>query len=191
LARAAPLDVLEASLAEGQAAIERQLVPCAHAVALAQTLPGVGAVAAAGLIAELGADRRVFPSHTHLASWAGVGPGHTPSGGNQFLARTRPGKPRLKALVGAVAHSIARPSHTSLAALEHRIARRRGKGRATMAVAHAVLVALSEMLRDQVPDCDLGADSFARLDTERLQRRSVRRLEPLGYTVTLTPAPAA
>src|SRR5262249_14139504 len=72
-----------------------------------------------------------------------------------------------------------------------RSARRRGKGRATLAVAHAVLVALSHMLRDPVPDSDLGADSFDRWDTERLQRRYVQRLQQLGYTVTLTPAPAA
>jgi transposase len=187
----AHLDFLEASLAEVQAEIERHLVPFAEAVALAQTLPGVGAVAGAGLIAELGADMRVFPSHKHLASWAGVCPGNKQSGGKHFQARTRPAHPRLKALLCEVAQAIARTSGNYLAALYHRIARRRGKGRATLAVAHAVLVALYHMLRDHVPYSDLGADYFDRLDTERLQRRYVQRLEQLGYTVTLNPAPAA
>ncbi len=186
----AHLDFLEVSLAEVQAEIDRQLVPFEEAVTLARTLPGVGAVAA-GLIAELGADMRVFPSHKHLASWAGVCPGNKQSGGKHFQARTRPAQPRLKVLLCEVAQSIARTSGNYLAALYHRIARRRGKGRATLAVAHAVLVALYHMLRDHVPHCGLGADYFDRLDTERLQRRYVQRLEQLGYTVTLNPAPAA
>jgi transposase len=187
----AHLDFLEASLAEVQAEMDRHLVPFEEAVALAQTLPGVGAVAAAGLIAELGLDMRVFPSHKHLASWAGVCPGNKQSGGKQFQARTRPGRPRLKALLCEVAQAIARTSDNYLAALYHRIARRRGKGRATLAVAHAVLVILYHMLREHKPYTDLGADYFDRLDTQRLQHRYVQRLEQLGYTVTLTPAPAA
>lgn len=88
-----------------------------------------------------------------------------------------------------MAQTIARTSDNYLAALYHRIARRRGKGRATLAVAHAVLVILYHMLRDQKPYTDLGASYFDRLDTERLQRRHVQRLEQLGYTVTLTPVP--
>jgi transposase len=187
----AHLDFLETSLAEVQAEIDRHLVPFEEAVTLARTLPGVGAVAAAGLIAELGADMCVFPSHKHLASWAGVCPGNKQSGGTHFQARTRPARPRLKALLCEVAQSIARTSGNYLAALYHRIARRRGKGRATLAVAHAVLVALYHMLRDHVPYSDLGADYFDQLDTERLQRRYVQRLEQLGYTVSLTPVPAA
>jgi transposase len=95
-----------------------------------------------------------------------------------------------------VAQAIARPSDNYLAALDHRIARRRGKGRATLAVAHALLVILYHLLRDRKPSTDLGADYFDQLDTERLQRRYVQRryvqrLEQLGYTVTLTPTPAA
>jgi transposase len=133
----------------------------------------------------------VFPSAKHLASWAGLRPGNKQSGGKHFPARTRPGHPRLKALLCEVAQAIGRTSDTDLVALYHRIARRRGKGRAILAVAHAVLVILSCMLRDQKPYTDLGADSFDRLDTERLQRRYVHRLEQLGYTVTLTPTHAA
>jgi transposase len=188
----AHLDFLEASLAAVQTEIEQQLVPFEEAVALAQTLPGGGAVAAAGLIAELGPDMQVFPSHQHLASWAGVCPGNKQSGGKQFQARTRPGRPRLKALLCAVAQAIAHMSNNYLAALYHRIARRRGKGRAILAVAHALLVILYHMLlRDHKPYTDLGTDYFDRLDTERIQRRYLHRLEHLGYTVTLTPGPAA
>jgi transposase len=138
-------DFREAALAEVQAASEGHLVPCEEAVALAQSLPGVGAVAAAGLIAELGPDMRVFPAHNHLASWAGVCPGNTQRGGKQVQARTRPGRPRRKALLCAGAQAIARTSDNYLAALYHRIARRPGKGRAILAVAHALLVILSPL----------------------------------------------
>ncbi len=71
------------------------------------------------------------------------------------------------------------------------MARRRGKGRAPRAVAHALLVILYHLLRDRKPYTDRGADSFDQLATERLQRRYVQRLEHLGDTVTLTPLPAA
>jgi transposase len=76
-----------------------------------------GAVAAAGLVAALGPDRRVFPSYQHRASWAGGCPGNKQRGGKQVQARTRPGRPRLKALLGEGAQAIARPSDNELAAL--------------------------------------------------------------------------
>ena len=79
----------------------------------------------------------------------------------------------------------------ALSAQFHRIARRRGKQKAVMAVAHSVLVILYHMLKDDRPYSDLGADYFDQLDRARVERHHVRRLEQLGYTVTLTPAPAA
>jgi transposase len=187
----AHLDFLETSLAEVHAEIERHLLPFEEAVALAQTLPGVGAVAAAGLIAERGPDMRVFPSHKHLASWAGVCPGNKQSSGKQFRASTRPGRPRLKALLCEVAQAIACTCDDYLAALYQRIARRREKGRGVLAVAHALLVIRYHLLRDHKPYVDLGANYFDRWDTEWIQRRYVQRLAQLGYSVTLTPAPAA
>jgi transposase len=186
----AHVDFLETSLAQLQVEIDRHLVPCAEAMALAQTLPGVGPTAAAGLIAELGTDMGIFPSHRHLASWAGVCPGNKQSGGKRLQARSRPGNPRLKALLCEVAQAIAHTTGNYLAALYHRLARRRGKGRAILAVAHRVLVILYHMLREQRPYTDLGEDYFAQLDAARLQRQYVRRLEQLGYAVILSPAPA-
>jgi transposase len=78
-----------------------------------------------------------------------------------------------------------------LSAHFHRLARRRGQQKAVVAVAHSVLVILSHLLRDHRPYSDLGANYFDQLDRQRLQRHHVRRLEQLGYTVTLTPTPAA
>ncbi len=177
---------------EVQAEIEHHLIPFEKAVALAQTLPGRGrsgghqAGAAGARPGTCGSSRQ---PQTPRPPGAGVCPGNQRSGGKQFQARTRPGRPRLKALLCEVAQAIARTSDNYLAALYHRIARRRGKGRATLAVAHALLVILYHMLRDQKPYTDLGTNYFDRLDTERLQHRYVQRLEQLGYSVALTPVP--
>jgi transposase len=78
-----------------------------------------------------------------------------------------------------------------LSAQYHRIARRRGKQKAIVAVSHSILVIIYHMLHDQKPYSDLGADYFDKLDTARIERHHVRRLEQLGYTVTLTPKEAA
>jgi len=187
----AHIEFLEGALAELRGEIERLLSPFAEAVALAQTLPGVGQTAASTLIAELGTDMSRFPTHKHLASWAGVCPGNKQSGGKRMGGKTTQGNPWLRAILGEIAWSIAHTRDNYLAAQFHRLARRRGIQKAVVAVAHSVLVILYHMLRDHRPYSDLGADYFAQLDTERLQLHHVRRLEQLGYTVTLTPAPAA
>jgi transposase len=187
----AHIDFLEQALAQLQDEIDRLLAPFAETVAMLETLPGVGQTAARALIAELGTDMSRFPSAKHLASWAGVCPGNRQSGGRRLGGATTQGNPWLRALLGEIAWAIAHTSDNYLAAQFHRVARRRGKQKAVVAVAHSVLVILYHMLRDHQPYTDLGADYFERLDFERLQRHHVRRLQQLGYTVTLTPVPAA
>jgi transposase len=131
-----------------------------------------------------------FPSAKHLASWADVCPGNKQSGGKRLSGKTTKGNVWLRGMLGEVAWSIARAKGTYLHAQYHRLARRRGKYKAAAAIADSVLVTIYHMLRDQRPYADLGPDSFDRLDTARLQRHHVRRLEQLGYTVTLQPAAA-
>jgi transposase len=187
----AHIEFLEGALAQLQGEIARLLGPFAEAVALAQTLPGVGETAAIALLAELGTDMGRFPTHKHLASWAGVCPGNRQSGGKRLSGKTTQGNPWLRAVLGEIAWAISHTHDHSLAAQFHRLARRRGKQEAVMAVAHSVLVILYHMLQDHRPYTDLGADYFDQLETERLQRHHVRRLEQLGDTVTFSPAPAA
>jgi len=129
-----------------------------------------------------------FPSAKHLASWAGVCPGNQQSAGKRLGGRTTHGNTWLRAILGEVAWSIAHTSDSYIAAHYHRIARRHGKYKAIVAVSHTLLVVIYSMLRDQRPYHDLGPDYFDRLDTQRLQRQYVRRLEHLGYVVTLAPA---
>jgi hypothetical protein len=93
-------------------------------------------------------------------------------------------------MLGEAAWSIARTHGTFLSAQYRRLARRRGKNKAAMAVAHSVLVIAYCLLRDKRPYDELGADYFEQRDIERTQRHHVQRLQQLGYTVTLTPLAA-
>lgn len=187
----AHIDFLEQSLAELETEIDRCLVPFGQAVTLAQTLPGIAETAATAIIAELGTDMTRFASEKHLASWAGVCPGNKQSGGKRLSGKTTHGNPYLRAVLGEVAWAISHTKDNYLSAQFHRIARRRGKQKAVVAVAHSVLVILYHMLREGKPYSDLGPDYFEKLEATRIERYHVRRLEQLGYTVTLTPAPAA
>jgi transposase len=185
------IDFLEAQLAELTGELDAALVPLSDAVALLETIPGVGHTAAAAIVAEIGQDMACFPSAKHLASWAGVCPGNKQSGGKRLSGKTTHGSPWLRAILGEVAWSLAPTSNTYLAAQYHRLARRCGKRKAIVAVSHTLLVVIYHMLRDQQPYHDLGADYFDQLDTHRLQRHYVHRLEQLGFAVSLTPAEVA
>lgn len=185
------IDFLDRSLAELEAEIERCLAPFGEAVALAQTIPGVGETAATVIIAELGTEMSRFASAKHLASWAGVCPGNKQSGGKRLSGKTTKGNPYLRAVLGEVAWAISHTKDNYLSAQFHRLARRRGKQKAVVAVAHSVLVILYHVLQKKRAYSDLGANYFEKLEATQIERYHVRRLEQLGYTVTLAPSSAA
>jgi transposase len=187
----AHIDFLDGAIARLHDEIERNLAPFEHAVALLQTIPSVARVTAATIIAEIGTDTSRFPSAKHLASWAGLCPGNKQSGGKRLSGRTTKGNRWLRAVLGEVAWNIARSRGTYLHAQYQRIARRRGKQKAALAVAHSVVVIAYHLLAEGRPYADLGADYFDKLDATRLERHHVRRLEQLGYKVELTPHQAA
>jgi transposase len=187
----AHIDFLEQSRAELEAEIDRCLAPFGRAVALARSLPGIAETAATTIIAELGTDMTRFASAKHLASWAGVCPGNKQSGGKRLSGKTTHGNPYLRAVLGEVAWAISHTKDNYLSAQFHRIARRRGKQKAVVAVSQSVLIILYHMLREGKPYNDLGPDHFEKLEATQIERYHVRRLEQLGYTVILTPAPAA
>ena len=187
----AHIDFLEEAIARLQEEIEACQAPSAAAVELLQTIPGVGAVTAAAIVAEVGTDMSRFPTAKHLASWAGVCPGNKESAGKRLSGKTTRGNVWLRAMLGEAAWTIARTRGSYLHAQFHRIARRRGKHKAAMAMAHSVLVIAYHLLKTGQPYRDLGAAYFDQLDAERIQRHHVKRLQQLGYEVTLTPAEAA
>ena len=158
------------------------------AVQLLLTLPATGPVTAAAILAEIGVDMTRFPSAAPRAAGAGVCPGNRRRAGKQLSGASTKGNAQLKTLLCEIAASVARSPGTYLHAFYHRIARRRGKPRAMLAVAHSLLVSIYYMLRDQAPYRDLGPDHFDHLHARRLERHYVRRLEALGFDVQLTPA---
>lgn len=163
---------------------------------LLMTIPGVGLLAAAAVISEIGpAPREHFPASGHLASWAGLCPGNHESAGKRYSGRRRHGNPCLQPLLAEVAWSAVR-HEGYLKSLCHRHVMRNGgyrsssaKNKAIVTVAHAILVIIWNVLTTGKPYDDLGADYFdGRADPERETRRLVARLEALGRHVTLDDA---
>jgi transposase len=183
----AHMDFLEAAIAQLEAEIEQRLQPDEEAVQLLQTIPGVKAVAAATLVAELGVDMNQFPSAKHLASWAAVCPGNKQSGGKRLSGKTRRGNAWLKAVLCEIAWANARSQTSYIGAQFRRLTRRRGVYRALIAVAHSLLVIIYHVLKTKRPYQELGPDYFDQLEQAQLERHHVRRLEQLGYAVTLSP----
>jgi transposase len=150
-------------------------------------IPGVGRRTAEIIVAELGGDVAAFPSERHLAAWAGLSPGNRQSGGRRKPARTRHGNPWLKAALTEAAWAAARCKHGYLAAQYRRLAARRGRKRAIVAVAHSLITSIFFMILHDVPFDDLGGDYFDRRDRDRREQRALATLHSLGYNVSLTP----
>jgi len=184
------IDQLTPILDEITARIATLIEPFRGVRDLLVTIPGVDVLVAEVIIAETGADMNAFPTPGHLASWAGVVPGHHQSAQVTKSAKTRPGGPNLKAALGVAALSIARSRGTYLSALYRRIAARRGPSKAIVAVEHSILVSVWHMLTRNEPYQDLGGDHFTKMNPERLAHRAVQQLENLGFTVALTPVEA-
>jgi transposase len=182
----AHIDFLEESIDRLSAAIEQQIAPLAAAVELLCTIPGVERRAAEVLIAETGGDMTAFATAGHLASWAGVCPGNNESAGKRRSGRTRQGSKWLRGTLIEAARAAARTRNTYLNAQYQRIRARRGANRASLAVAHSLLVAVWHMLQTGETYIDPGGDYYARRDPARTTRRLVAQLERLGHTVTLT-----
>lgn len=138
----------------------------------------------ASVVTNILGDMSRFPTHKHLAAWAGVTPGHHESAGKRHSGKTRKGNRWLRAALTEAAQSAGR-SKTYLGTLYHRLAARRGAKRAAMAVAHAILVIVYHLLRDQTTYRDLGVNYFDQHEQEKVSRRLVKRLEKLGYKVSL------
>jgi transposase len=181
------LEYLDEAIARVSAEIDQRLTAEQEAIALLDTIPGVGQRAAEILIAEIGTDMSRFPSAKHLASWAGMCPGNHESGGKRLSGKTRKGNRWLRQILVEIAHVASKTKHTYLAAQYKRLAARRGKKRALIAVGHTILTIVYTLLTRKQPYQDLGAAYFDQREQHRVQRRLVQRLERLGYEVALQP----
>jgi transposase len=149
-------------------------------------IPGLGISGAQTIIAEIGLDMTCFPTAQHLASWAKLTPRTIQSGARSRTGKTGKGNPYLKGALGNAAAVIGR-TNTFLGDRYRRLARRRGKLKALVAVARSLLVIIWHLLADPtVRFHDLGPDYHQRTDTAKQTRNYIRRLEALGHTVTLT-----
>lgn len=149
-------------------------------------IPGVGRRTAEIIVVELGGDVAAFPSERHLAAWAGLSPGNRQSGGRRKSARTRHGNPWLKSALTEAAWAASRCKDGYLRAQYHRLAARRGRKRAIVAVAHSLITSIFFMITFDIPFADLGGDYFDRRDRDRREQRALATLRNLGYDVSLT-----
>jgi transposase len=159
---------------------------------LLQTIPGVGSQVAEVVIAEIGENmREVFPTARHLASWAAVCPGNKATGGKRLSGKTRKGNRYLRSTLVQAAWAASHTKQTFLSAMYHRLIRRLGKKKTLLAVAHAMTVIIYHVLDRREAYRELGADYFDRNYPERQRKYLVKRLEALGYIVTLQQNPEA
>jgi transposase len=150
--------------------------PFAEAVQRLATIPGIDERAAENILAEIGTDMGQFPSDGQLASWTGLCSGNRESAGKRQSGKTTKGNRWLRTTLVQVAWAASHTKNTYLAAQYRRLAGRRGKKRALVALGHTILVIIYHLLKDQTTYRELGPDYFDRLDTERLTRALVRRL---------------
>jgi transposase len=186
----ARIDAISADITDIEAKIHAEIRPFAWAVEKLDDIPGVGLAVAYVLIAEIGVDMSRFPTPAHLASWAKFAPGVKESAGKKKgRGSTGHGNRYLAQALGQAAVTAGK-TDTFLGERYRRIARRRGKKKAIVAVGRSILTVVWHLLSD--PDArfqDLGADFYdTRIDPERKKRNHIRQLEALGYTVTLQPA---
>ena len=186
----ARVDALDADITELNERIEAMVAPFSSAVERLDEIPGVGPVAAAIIIAEVGLDMSRFPTAGHLASWAKFTPGVKESAGKKKgKGATGHGNSYLARVLGEAAVGAAR-TDTFLGERYRRIARRRGAKKAVVAVGRSILIIVWHLLSDpQARYTDLGSDFFdRRINPERRKRAHIHQLEALGYKVTLEPA---
>ena len=195
----AHIDLLQVALAQLVPAIERGPAPSAAAGELlgrwtrsqawAPRLPPSSWPRSG--VAEIGPGTGHFASATHLASWAGVAPGGPPARREAARRAGAQGQPLAAGVLGEVAWAVSHTKADCLAAQYHRLARRRGKDKAILAVAHSVLGIAHHVLRHRGPYADLGPDYFARFEAGRVVHHHVCKLRRLGRQVALAPTAAA
>jgi transposase len=183
------LEFIECKMTRLEQEIAQRLSPFEDSVRRLCTVPGIDRVTAWGIISEIGLNMDQFEDAKHLASWAGLCPGNWESAGKRKSGRIRQGSAWLRRHLCQSAWAVSTKRNSYLSALFRRFAARRGVKRATIAVAHALLCIAYRILRDPVEYRDLGPDYFDKLHPQRLKNRLVKRLEGLGFQVTLEARP--
>jgi transposase len=186
------IDALDRDITTLSKRIEAVMAPFHQLLTRLDTVPGVNQRVAEVIIAETGGDMAWFRTAGHLASWAGVCPGHHESAGKRKSGKTRHGNRWLGAALGTAAMAASRTKDkTYLGARYHRLVPRLGKKKAIVAVEHSMLTAVWHMLTHDLDYHDLGGDYFTRRDPQRAMHRIIRQANALGFTVRFDPLHAA
>jgi len=183
----ARIERLEADIAQVSAEIAARLAAEAAVLERLDAIPGVGRRLAEIIVAEIGTDMTAFPTAGQLASWAGLCPGNHESAGKRLSGRTRKGNKALRAALVEAAQAAAHTKDTYLRSLYDRLAARRGRKRAVIAVAHRQIRVVHHLLRTGESYSEAGYQELDGPDRERQAARLRRRLEQLGYRVALEP----
>jgi transposase len=186
------VEYLEKQIERFDARIEQVLDPLERKVIeRLDAIPGFDRRAAQNVVAEVGIDMTRFGSSGHLASWAGICPGNNQSAGKRRTGRMNDGNRWLKRTLAQCAWAATRCKNSYFRSMHRRLAARRGAKRAAMAVAHAQLRVVYEIIKQDCDYKDLGVDYFERANADRLKGQLVTRLQRLGYKVSLEQADAA
>lgn len=180
------LDFIDEQIKVLDQEVSKRLSPFEEDLLRIMTIPGVGRRTAEHLVAELGLDMSRFPSADHAASWAGMTPGHKESAGKKKSAKMRKGNKYLRSTLIETGHAIGRKKDSNfLTSKYHRLASRKGKNRAAVAIGHGVIKIVYHILKNKETYQELGADYFDKRREETLVRRAVKKLKTLGYEVDL------
>jgi len=179
------LKQIEEEIAVIEAEIDKRMEKDASIIECLDSIPGVGKTTAQSILAEIGTNMDQFPSEKNLASWAGVCPGQNESAGKRKSGKTRKGNSHLKKTLVQCANSASHTKDTYLSAQFKRILSRRGRKRALVALAHTILIICYVLIKENVKYQELGADFFDKRNKADIVKRSIKRLEALGYEVTV------
>ncbi len=185
------LAYLDKQIAAFEQRIAELMRPFQEQIQRLMTMPGVGTLTAQNVRAEIGTDMRRFPTDQHLASWAAMCPGNHESAGKRKSGHTNHGNRWLRTALVQAAWAASHTKKTYLSSQYRRLAGRRGKKRAIVAVGHTMLVMMYHMLKEGMDYQELGHDYLDKLEPQRLTRYLVKRLQSLGHEVTLRPVDQA
>ena len=184
------IDDLNRRIGELDKLVQEYMTEYEAAIEAIDEIPGIARRSAEVILAEIGLDMGRFPSAAHLCSWAGVCPGNYQSAGRRKHGKTTKGNSALKTILTQCAKSARTAKNSYFSAQYQRIAARRGKNRATLAVAHSILIAIYHILKNKTAFQDLGSDYYDSFNRDRKINSYLKRLKALGWEPDVIPSSA-